>query len=66
MREHIVKRQKFNRAKMLRSKFVMRELTQLIGEHKDFRPTHASLLGSLPGWDGSSTAAWRERVAIHF
>lgn len=63
MRKHIVQRQKLNRSEMLRSKFVMGDLTQLIGEHKDFGPDHATLLGSLPGWDGSSTAAWRLNLA---
>lgn len=62
IRDHIVDGQKQNRRRMLEEKFVVGDLTELHGKY-DPESDRASLLGNLPGWDGSPMPMWRLNLA---
>ncbi|WP_395402073.1 hypothetical protein ACHMXB_01250 [Arthrobacter sp. UC242_113] len=62
MRDHIVDGQKQNRRGMLEEKFKVGVLTELHGKD-DPESDKPSLLGNLPGWDGSPRALWRLNLA---
>lgn len=55
--DHIVERQKFHRRELLRTKFDLGPLTDLIGSSEGAAST------GLPGWNGNSAAAWRLNLA---
>lgn len=63
MRNHIVRRQKLNRAELLDKKVILGDLSQLNAEHEDFGSGNAALRGNLPGWDGSRTKLWCVNLA---
>jgi hypothetical protein len=62
LKGHIVDGQKQNRRRMLEEKFVVGDLTELLGKYEP-DSDRASLLGNLPGWDGSPRPMWRLKLA---
>lgn len=63
IRDHVVQRQRQNQSEMQSAKFIFGDLKRLSGKHEDLGPDKTSLLGHLPGWDGSPRDAWRLNLA---